>query len=170
MTVKNIVIPCSLVDVHRDFGGRYCVHLQGRRVNQARNNGDKFLRNVRLSPNCTKLQSIRAPTIPVIVVDLRSFTELPVSLDLGLFLAMAHLTAQPFRGGGTKGYLAAQSLSFGQRMPNALPPLWGLCLYRICFKAYERLVLLCVLFLLICIAMETLTPLLSFRSIYSQKM
>jgi hypothetical protein len=41
VTVKSIIFwyvtPCSPVEVHRRFGGPYYVHLQNRRVNQARN-------------------------------------------------------------------------------------------------------------------------------------
>jgi hypothetical protein len=38
------VTPCSLMEVHRCFGGRYCFQIQGRRVDQA--SYSTFLRNV----------------------------------------------------------------------------------------------------------------------------
>jgi hypothetical protein len=31
------VRPCSLLKVNRRFGGACCIHLQGRRINRARN-------------------------------------------------------------------------------------------------------------------------------------
>jgi hypothetical protein len=60
MTMKSTafcnIMPCSPLEVHRRFGGTYCLHIQGQRVSQARKQqearsallvvGNMFLRNV----------------------------------------------------------------------------------------------------------------------------
>jgi hypothetical protein len=68
--VFKFVTPCSL-EKAQSFGETFRVHLQGRRVSQVGNQqdqaasfdpeygGDMILRNVRLSPKYTTLQSRR---------------------------------------------------------------------------------------------------------------
>jgi hypothetical protein len=42
LTVRSTILwdvtPCILVEIHRRLGGKYCLHPQGRRVNQATSN------------------------------------------------------------------------------------------------------------------------------------
>jgi hypothetical protein len=55
--ISRAVTPCSLIKVHWRFGGKYCLHLQGRRASHARNEQSKvcFLTFVCLFVFCWRL-------------------------------------------------------------------------------------------------------------------
>jgi hypothetical protein len=49
------ITPCSPLKINRRFRGTYCLHLQGRRISQARNQGKSSARKTAFMPDFARL-------------------------------------------------------------------------------------------------------------------